>query len=103
VIDKDRASALLAEQLEADLFIMATDVDAVYTDWGTPGQAAIGITTPAALAALSLPAGSMGPKVEAAAQFVRRTGRRAAIGTLADLREVVAWNRGTRVEPDADG
>src|SRR3954470_749153 len=56
VIDKDRASALLAEQLGADLFVMATDVDAVYTDWGTPDQAAIGITTPSAVAALSLPA-----------------------------------------------
>ena len=49
VIDKDRASALLAEQLEADLFVMATDVDAVYTGWGTPEQRAIGHTTPSAL------------------------------------------------------
>jgi carbamate kinase len=100
VIDKDRASALLAEELGADLFVMATDVDAVYTGWGTPDQAAIGITTPSAVAALSLPAGSMGPKVEAAAAFVRRTGKRAAIGTLADLRALVAWERGTRFEPD---
>jgi carbamate kinase len=102
VIDKDRASALLAEQLEADLFVMATDVDAVYTDWGTPAQAAIGVTTPSSLASLQLPAGSMGPKVEAAVQFVRRTGRRAAIGTLAELQGVVSWTRGTRVEPDPD-
>jgi carbamate kinase len=100
VIDKDRASALLAEQLEADLFVMATDVDAVYTDFGTPAQAAIGITSPAALDALSLPAGSMGPKVEAATGFVRRTGKRAAIGTLSQLRGVVAWEQGTRVEPE---
>jgi carbamate kinase len=100
VIDKDRASALLAEQIGADLFVMATDVDAVYTDFGTPHQAAIGVTTPSRLEALDLPAGSMGPKVEAAVQFVRRTGKRAAIGTLAGLEGVVAWERGTRVEPD---
>jgi carbamate kinase len=100
VIDKDRASALLAEQLEADLFVMATDVDAVYLDWGKPEQRAIGITTPAEVASLDLPAGSMGPKVEAAAAFVRRTGNRAAIGTLAQLQGVVAWTQGTRLEPD---
>ena len=62
-IDKDRASALLAEELGADLFVMATDVDAVYLGLGDAGQRAIGITTPSAVAALSLPAGSMGPKV----------------------------------------
>src|SRR6187402_2501299 len=91
VIDKDRASALLAEQLEADLFVMATDVDAVYTGFGTPEQRAIGHTTPSALDALDLPAGSMGPKVDAATGFVRSTGKRAAIGTLAELRGVIAW------------
>ena len=101
VIDKDRASAMLAEQLEADLFVMATDVDAIYRDWGTPAQAAIGRTTPSELDALPLPAGSMGPKAEAAMRFVRRTGRRSAIGTLAELGGVVAWERGTRIEPDA--
>jgi carbamate kinase len=100
VIDKDRASALLAEQLEADLFVMATDVDAVYLDWGMPGQRAIGITSPSEVASLDLPAGSMGPKVEAAASFVRRTGKRAAIGTLAQLGGVVAWQQGTRFEAD---
>src|SRR3954454_258887 len=101
VIDKDRASAMLAEELDADLFVMATDVDAVYTDWGTPQQAAIGVTSPSAVAALQLPAGSMGPKVEAAAGFVQATGKRAAIGTLAELRAIVDWTRGTRIEPDA--
>jgi carbamate kinase len=100
VIDKDRASALLAEQLEADLLVMATDVDAIYTDFGTPQQAAIGRTTPSHLEALALPAGSMGPKAEAAISFVRHTGKRAAIGTLAELGDVIAWGRGTRIEPD---
>jgi carbamate kinase len=103
VIDKDLASALLAEQLDADLFIMATDVDAVYADYGTPAQRPLGRTSPAELAQLSLAAGSMGPKAQAAAQFVNRTGRPAAIGTLGELRGVVAGERGTRVEPVAVG
>lgn len=97
VIDKDRASALLAEQLNADLFVMATDVDAVYTDFGTPNQKAIGRTTPEEVRALDLPAGSMGPKVEAAVTFVEKTGNRAAIGTLAQLQGVVAGDKGTQV------
>lgn len=97
VIDKDRASALLAEQLNADLFVMATDVDAVYTDFGTPEQKAIGRATADEIGALQLPAGSMGPKVEAAITFVRNTSNRAAIGTLAQLGGVVAGNMGTQV------
>jgi carbamate kinase len=97
VIDKDRASALLAEDLNADLFVMATDVDAVYTDFGTPNQKAIGRTTPDEVRALDLPSGSMGPKVEAAVAFVEKTGKRAAIGTLAQLRGVVAGDMGTQV------
>jgi carbamate kinase len=100
VIDKDRASALLADELDADLLVMATDVDAIYTDFGTADQRAIGRTTPSSLEALSLPAGSMGPKAEAAISFVRKTGKRAAIGTLAELGQVIAWDRGTRIEPD---
>jgi carbamate kinase len=100
VIDKDRASALLAEELGADLFVMATDVDGVYTGWGTPNQAVIGRTTPAGLEALTLPAGSMGPKAEAAISFVRRTGHRAAIGTLAEIGGLVAGTHGTQVGPD---
>ena len=97
VIDKDRASALLAEDLNADLFVMATDVDAVYTDFGTPNQKAIGRTTADEVQALNLPAGSMGPKVEAAVKFVEKSGKRAAIGTLAQLRGVVAGDKGTQV------
>ncbi|HEY3334687.1 MAG TPA: carbamate kinase [Candidatus Limnocylindrales bacterium] len=100
VIDKDRASALLAEELDADLFVMATDVDAVYTGWGTPDQAPVGRTTPDALAAMALPAGSMGPKAEAAIAFVRRTGHRAAIGTLAEIGGLVAGTHGTQLGPD---
>jgi carbamate kinase len=99
VIDKDRASALLARELEADLFVMATDVAAVYRDFGTPQQAAIERATTSELASGSFAAGSMGPKVEAAVDFVQRTGKRAAIGTLADLEALVEGTRGTNVVP----
>jgi carbamate kinase len=98
VIDKDRASALLATQLEADLLVMATDVDAVYVDWGTPAARPLRRVTPAELGAHDFAAGSMGPKVEAASAFVGRTGKRAAIGALADLEGMVEGTKGTQVE-----
>jgi carbamate kinase len=97
VIDKDRASALLAHELKADLFVMATDVDAVYEGWGTPDQRAISRATASELAGSSFAAGSMGPKVEAAVDFVERTGNRVAIGTLAQVRGLVAGTSGTNV------
>jgi carbamate kinase len=99
VIDKDRASALLARELEADVFVMATDVAAVYRDFGTPQQRPIERATASELADGDFAAGSMGPKVEAAVDFVRRTGKRAAIGTLADLQALVAGTGGTSVVP----
>jgi carbamate kinase len=100
VIDKDRAGALLAEQLGADLFVMATDVDAVYEGWGTPDQRPIRRVTPEEIEAGSFPAGSMGPKVEAAVSFVRRTRRPAVIGALGDLSALVEGTAGTRVSAD---
>jgi len=103
VVDKDRASALLARELEADLFVMATDADAVYLDWGKPGRRAIRRAAPDALAAHAFAAGSMGPKVEAAVDFVRRTGKPAAIGQLPALVEIVAGRAGTQVTADAPG
>lgn len=97
VIDKDLASALLAEQLGADLLVIATDVDAVYTGWGTPQQARLGRTTPEELAGLNLPAGSMGPKAQAAGDFARHTGNEAVIGSLAQIIDIVEGTAGTRV------
>jgi carbamate kinase len=97
VIDKDRASALLARELEADLFVMATDVDGVYRDWGKPSQARIAQATTSELAGSEFAAGSMGPKVEAAAEFAQQTGKRAAIGTLAEVGGLVAGTHGTSV------
>lgn len=104
VIDKDLASALLAQQLAADLLVIATDVDGVYTHWGTPGAVRLDRVTPDDLAGLDLPAGSMGPKVEAACSFARLTGNDAVIGSLAQISEIVTGTAGTRVhEPAARG
>jgi carbamate kinase len=97
VIDKDFASELVAEDVGADLFVMATDVDGVYLGWATPAQRRLDTVTPADLSRYAFAAGSMGPKVEAAARFVTKTGRRAAIGALADIAQIVAGRAGTSV------
>jgi carbamate kinase len=97
VIDKDLASELLARDLGAELFVMATDVDGVYADWGTSTQRRLATVTPAELRARQFAAGSMGPKVEAAIRFVERTGGRSAIGALADIEGIVAGTAGTNV------
>jgi carbamate kinase len=97
VIDKDLASELLAEDVAADLFVMATDVDGVYLDWGGPQRRRLGRVTPEELVGYEFAAGSMGPKVEAAARFAGKTGRRAAIGSLTDIAGIVAGKAGTSV------
>ena len=97
VIDKDLASELLAREIDADLFVMATDVDGVYEGWGTPEQRKLTEVTPEELRRGTFAAGSMGPKVAAAAQFVERHGRRAAIGSLADIEQIVEGTAGTNV------
>jgi carbamate kinase len=103
VIDKDLASELLARELRADLFVMLTDADAVYLDWGTPAQRPIRRAGPAALAAHDFAAGSMGPKVTAACRFAKATGKPAAIGALEDLGRILAGEGGTTVDPGAPG
>ncbi len=103
VIDKDRASAVLARDLHADSLVIATDTDAVYTGWGTPDQQAITGAHPDSLAEFDFPAGSMGPKVEAAIDFARGTGHDAFIGSLADLPALLAGTAGTRVCVSAEG
>jgi carbamate kinase len=97
VIDKDLASELLAEDVAADLFVMATDVDGVYAGWGTPEQRRLDQVTPAELARYQFAAGSMGPKAEAAVRFTRHTGNRAVIGSLDDIGAIVAGKAGTNV------
>jgi carbamate kinase len=101
VIDKDRASELLARDLDADLFVMATDADGIYLDWGTPQARLLGRTTPGELGRYQFAAGSMGPKVGEACAFVNATNHRAAIGALADIERIVAGDAGTQVEPDS--
>jgi carbamate kinase len=100
VIDKDLASELLAREVEADLFVMATDVDGVYDGWGTPDQRRLESVTTSDLRSRQFAAGSMGPKVDAAVRFVEATGRRAAIGSLADIEQIVEGRAGTTVMPD---
>jgi carbamate kinase len=103
VIDKDLASALLAQDLRADALLIVTDVDAVYADWGTPEQRAIRRATPEALAGTEFAAGSMGPKVRAACSFVEQTGGLAAIGSISDTPALLRGEAGTIVSHDAAG
>jgi carbamate kinase len=97
VIDKDLCSELLARQLNADFFIMATDVEAVFVDWGKPTAKALRHASPATMREFSFPAGSMGPKVDAACRFAEMTGRKAAIGALRDLNSILRGEAGTTV------
>ena len=97
VIDKDRATELLARELEADLYIMATDVDGVYLDWGTPSQQKLDRISATELKSHSFADGSMGPKVNAAIQFVEKTGKRSAIGSLEEIEQIVEGEAGTNV------
>ncbi|HSC82619.1 MAG TPA: carbamate kinase [Pseudomonas sp.] len=97
VIDKDLCSALLGEQLDCDLLVIATDVDATYIDWGKPTQKAIAEAHPDELERLGFAAGSMGPKVQAASEFARNTGKVAVIGSLSDIEAIVKGTAGTRV------
>jgi carbamate kinase len=101
VIDKDLASALLAADLEADALVIVTDVDAVYSGWGTPEQRAIRRATPEALGRSEFAEGSMGPKVKAACTFVERTGRVAAIGSITETAALLRGEAGTTVAMDA--
>lgn len=103
VIDKDFATELLARELGAGYFVMLTDADAVYVDWGKPTQKAIRRASPAALAELSFPAGSMGPKVQAACHFATATGKTAAIGALPDLSRIIAGEAGTIISVQEKG
>jgi len=101
VIDKDLCSGLLARQLHADCLIIATDVSAVFLDWGLPQQRALGKVSPESLMRIVFPQGSMGPKVRAACDFATSTGRRAVIGSLAQIDDMLAGTAGTQVLVDS--
>ncbi|MFD0900509.1 carbamate kinase [Actinomadura sediminis] len=101
VIDKDLTASVLAESLDADALLILTDVPRVMRRHGTPEQEEIAHTTPHELRAEEFPAGSMGPKVEAACRFVERTGDMAAIGLLDECAEILDGAAGTIVTPNA--
>ena len=100
VIDKDLCSGVLAHELQADCLVIATDVAAVYLDWGTPQQRALGNVSPKTLAGMTFPAGSMGPKVDAASRFVEASSKRAVIGSLDQIEAMLARNAGTQITMD---
>jgi carbamate kinase len=106
VIDKDRASALLAREIDADILIMATDTPAVFTAFGNPQQQAIVEADPDVLLAgheADFAAGSMLPKVIAACDFAKTAGKPAVIGALADIDAMLAGTAGTRVATGVTG
>ncbi|GID06001.1 MULTISPECIES: carbamate kinase [Pseudomonas] len=103
VIDKDLCSALLAEQLESDLLVIATDVNAAFIDFGKPTQKAIAQAHPNEMDKLGFAAGSMGPKVQAACEFARHTGKVAVIGSLSDIEAIIQGKAGTRISTATPG
>jgi carbamate kinase len=107
VIDKDRASAALARSVEAELLVMLTGVEQVALDFGTRWQRDMARLTVSdaeqLLRAGEFPAGSMGPKVESAARFVRHGGRAAIVTCAARLIDAVAGSAGTWIVPDVEG
>ena len=102
VVDKDLTSSVLAEALDADLLMVLTDVPHVLRDFGTPEQRPVLRATPGGLRELDFPAGSMGPKVDAACRFVELTGGVAAIGSLDDAVAILRGEAGTIVTPSGE-
>lgn len=102
VIDKDAASALLARELKADALLLLTDIEAVYRDWGEREARAIRRISPQAIGEYAFAAGSMGPKVQAACEFVEQSGGIAAIGSLKDAAAILRGEAGTVITADCD-
>ncbi|MBV9047747.1 MAG: hypothetical protein JOY58_05740, partial [Solirubrobacterales bacterium] len=107
VIDKDRASAVLARAIEAEMLVMLTGVDRVALDFGTRWQRDMATLTVSdarqLLAAGEFPAGSMGPKVESGVRFTTEGGQAAIITSAMRLRDGVEGGAGTRIVPDSGG
>jgi carbamate kinase len=97
VVDKDLTAAELAITLRADRLLVLTDVPAIIAGYGTPDARPIQAIDTAALSAMTFPAGSMAPKVDACLRFVTATGRSAAIGALTDAAEILAGRAGTTI------
>lgn len=106
VIDKDRASALLALRLQADLFVISTDTDYVYLDYKKPTQHALERVTAGELERYAkaghFPAGNMGPKIESVLRFLRQGGKEAIITSCENLSQSVGGSAGTHIFPDPD-
>lgn len=102
VVDKDRTASVLAEALDADALLILTDVPNVFRSFGSPKEEPITRSTPAAMRQEEFPAGSMGPKVEAACRFVEVTGGMAGIGRMEDAQAILAGTAGTILTPTGD-
>jgi carbamate kinase len=97
VVDKDLTAAMLAGSLDADALLLLTDVDCVQDEFGTQQARPIRLATPAEMRALQFPAGSMGPKVDAACRFVEAGGAMTGIGRLDDAEALLHRKAGTIV------
>ena len=106
VIDKDRASALLAIRLQADLFVISTDTDYVYLDYKKPTQQELEHVTAAELERYAkaghFPAGNMGPKIESVLRFLSQGGKEAIITSCDNLSQAVSGSAGTHLFPDPE-
>ena len=102
VVDKDRCSGLLALELEADILVMATDVESVYLDWGKPHRRGIRAASPGDLDNYDFEAGSMGPKVKAAQDFASASGGKSIICALTDVPAAINGLKGTTISSRAD-
>ncbi|WP_456398628.1 carbamate kinase [Mesoaciditoga sp.] len=104
VIDKDRASSLLARILDVDIFVILTGVEKVYVNFGKPNQKALDRVTISEASKLMeeghFPAGSMGPKIESAIAFVKATNRQCVITSLEKVSEALEGKSGTFIIPD---
>jgi carbamate kinase len=104
VIDKDRASAVLAREIGASLLVILTDVERVALHYGKPEQQSLDTVTVSIardyLAQGHFPAGSMGPKIEAAINFIEGGGRQVLISSIDKAAGAIAGKTGTRIVPD---
>jgi len=101
VIDKDLASSVLAREIKADIFVIASDVEGAAVNWGTADQKMLRNVPLAEMEKYvqegQFPAGSMGPKVDAIMQFTAATGNRGVICQLSDIEKAIAGEAGTEI------
>jgi carbamate kinase len=101
VIDKDLASAILAQEIGADIFMIVSDIHGAGINWGKPEQEMLRKVSADEMqqhiSAGQFPAGSMGPKVEAIMQFFKATGNRGVICNLEDIEKAIAGEAGTEI------